>query len=48
MIRIHYHLVCKETLNNLVKLAKFMGRVVITYLYGAFDYMLLSCHIRVE
>ena len=45
-IRTHNHLVRKRTLNHLVKLAKQLSCVVSTYLYGAFDRMLLSCHIR--
>ena len=41
------HLVCKWTRNHLAKLAKWLSCVVNTYLYGAFDGMLLSCHISV-
>ena len=37
----------KRTLNHLAKLAKWWSCVVSTYLYGAFDCMFLSCHIRV-
>ena len=47
-IRPHNHLVCIRTLNHLAKLAKWLGCVVSTYLYGAFDCMLLSCHVRVS
>ena len=43
----HNHLVCKWTLNCLAKLAKSLSCVVSTYLYGAFDFMFLSCHVRV-
>ena len=46
-IRTHNYLVCKQTLNYLVKLAKWLSCVVSTYLYGAFDCKLLSCHIQV-
>ena len=41
------HLVHKRTLNHLAKLTKWLSCVVSTYLYGAFDCMFLSCHIRV-
>ena len=41
------HLVHKRTLNHLAKLAKWLSCVVSTYLYGAFDCMFSSCHIRV-
>ena len=47
-IRTHNHLVCKQALNHLAKLAKWLSFVVSTYLYGAFDFMLLSCHIQVS
>ena len=47
-IRTHNHLVCKQTLNHLAKLAKWLSCVVSTYLYGAFDCMLLSYHVRVS
>ena len=40
--RTHNHLVHKRTLNHLAKLAKWLS----TYLYGAFDCMLLSCHVE--
>ena len=46
--RTHNHLVRKRTLNHLAKLAKWLSCVVSTYLYGAFDCMLLSCHVRVQ
>ena len=32
----------------LAKLAKLLSCVVCTYLYGAFDCMLVSCHVRVS
>ena len=43
----HNHLVLKQTLDHLAKLAKWLGYVVSTYLYGAFDGMLLLCHMQV-
>ena len=46
-IRTQNDLVCKRTLNRLAKLAKRLSCVVSTYLYGAFDSMLLSCNVRV-
>ena len=45
-IRTHNHLVCKRTLNHLANLTKWLSCVVSTYLYGAFDCMLLPCHLR--
>ena len=47
-IRNHNHLVRKRTLVHLAKLAKWSSCAVSTYLYGAFDCMLLSCHVRVS
>ena len=41
------HLFPKRTLNHLAKLAKWLSCAVSTYLYGAFECMLLSCHVRV-
>ena len=46
--RTHNHLVHKRTLNHLAKQAKGLSCVVSTYLYGAFDYMFLSCHVSVS
>ena len=46
--RTHNHLIRKRTLNHLAKLAKWLSCVVNTYLYGAFDCMFLSCHVRVS
>ena len=46
--RTRNHLVYKQTLNHLGRLAKLLSFVVITYLYGAFDCMVLSCHIRIS
>ena len=43
---IHNHLVCKQTLNYLAKLAKYWA--VSTYMYGAFDCMFLSCDVHVS
>ena len=45
--RTQNHLVLKRTLNHLAKLAKWSSCVLSTYLYGAFDCMFLSCHVRV-
>ena len=42
----HNHLVHKRTLNDLAKLAKWLSCVVSTSLYGAFDCMFSSCHVR--
>ena len=47
-IQTHNHLVRKQTLNLLAKMAKWLNYVVSTYLYGAFDCMLLSCHVCVS
>ena len=41
------HSVLKRTLNHLVKLAKWLSRILSTYLYGALDSMFLSCHVDV-
>ena len=46
--RTQNHLVCKQTLNHLAKLTKWLSCVLSTYLYGAFDCMFLSCHVRVS
>ena len=43
------HLVHKQILNHLAKLAKWLSCVVVSsYLHGAFDCMLLSCHVRLS
>ena len=47
-IEIHKHLVRKRKFNYLAKLAKWFSRVVITYTYGAFDFMILLCHVRIS
>ena len=47
-IRIHNHLVHKQILNHLAKLAKWLSFVVSTYLYCTFGCRLLSCHVRVS
>ena len=46
--RTHNHLVFQRTLNTLAKLTKWLSWVVSTYLYGAFDFMFLSCHVRIS
>ena len=46
--RTHNHLVRKGTLNHMAKLAKWLRRVPSTYLYSAFDSMLLSCHLPIS
>ena len=45
--RTHNHLVRKRTINHLAKLVKWLSCALSTYLYGAFDCMFLSCHVRV-
>ena len=40
--RTHNHLACKRTLNHLTILTKWLGCVVSTNLYGAFDCMFLA------
>ena len=40
-------LVFERTLNHLGKFKKWLSCVLSTYLYGAFDCMFLSCHVRV-
>ena len=47
-IRTQSQLVRKRALNCLDKLGKWLSAVVITYLYGAFVCMLLSCHVIVS
>ena len=42
------HLMRKRTLNHLAELPKWLSCVVSTYLYGTFDYMFLSSHVRVS
>ena len=42
MIRTQKHLVCKRTLDYLAKLVKWLSCVVSTYLYGAFDCIIMS------
>ena len=46
-IQTHNHLIRKRTLNHLANLTKWLSYVVSTYLYGAFDCMSLSCHLRI-
>ena len=47
-IRTHNPLIHKWTLDHLAKLVKWLTCVVSTYLYGAFDCMLLTCHVRIS
>ena len=42
------HLVRKRNFNHLIKLSKSFSCVVSTYLYGAFECMFLSCHVRIS
>ena len=44
--RIQNHLFHKRTLNHLTKLTKWLSCFLSTYLYCAFDCILLSCNIR--
>ena len=44
----HNHLVRKPTVNHFAKLTKWFTWVVSAYLYGAFAWMFLSCHVRVS
>ena len=44
----HNHLVRKRKLNGLCELTQWLSWVVSTYLYGAFDCMLLSYHIHIS
>ena len=46
--RTQNHLVLKRTFKHLVKLAKWFSCVLSTYLYGAFDCIYSSCHVRVS
>ena len=46
--RTHNHLVHKQTFKHSPKLAKWLSCVVSTCLYVAFDWMLLSCHVRIS
>ena len=41
------NLIRKRTLNHLAKLAKWFSCALSTYLYGTFDCMFSSCHVRV-
>ena len=47
VISTHNHLVCKQTLNHLAKMAKWLSCVMRAYLFGIFDCM-LSCHVWVS
>ena len=44
----HNHLVRKRTFNSLANLGKWLSCVTISYLYDAFDCILVSCHIHVS
>ena len=44
----HNYLVCKQTLNHLARLAKWLSCFMSTYLYSAFDCKFLSCHVCVS
>ena len=46
--RTHSHLVRKWTFNHLAKVAKWLSYGVSSYVYGAFDCMLLSYHLSVS
>ena len=46
--RIHSQFIHKKTLSHLSKLGKCFSYVASPYLYGAFDSMLSSCHLRVS
>ena len=48
MTRTQNDVVIKQTLNHLAQLAKGLSCVKSTYLYGAFDFMFFSCHVRVS
>ena len=45
--RTQNHLDPKKTLNYLAKLAEWLSCVLSTYLYGVFECMFFSCHVRV-
>ena len=45
--RTQNHLVLKRALNHLDKRTKWLSVVLSTYLYGAFDCMFSSCHVRI-
>ena len=44
----HNHLVRKLIVNHLTKLATWLSCIGNTYMYGAYDWMLLSCHVRIS
>ena len=46
--RTQKHLVLKWTVNYLGKVTRWLSCVLSTYLYGAFHFMFLSCHVRVS
>ena len=41
-------LLCKQTLSHLAKLVEWLSCVFTTYLYGTFNCMFLSCHVRIS
>ena len=47
-IRTHNHLVRKLILNHLAKLAKWLSCIGSSYLYGAFDCLILPCHVPIS
>ena len=46
--RTQNQLVIKQTLKHLAKVVEWLSCVLSTYLYGAFDCIFLSCHVRVS
>ena len=46
--RTQNHILHKRILNHLAKLTEWLSWVVSTYLYGAFDCIFLSCHVRIS
>ena len=46
-VRTHNHIVGKRTRKHIARLAKWVSCVVSTYIYGAFDCMVLLCRVRV-
>ena len=47
-IRTNNHLIHNQTFNYLAKLAKWLNCFVSTCLYGSFDCMCLTCHVRIS
>ena len=46
-VQTHNHIVGKRTRRHIARLAKWVSCVVSTYIYGAFDCMVLLCRVRV-